>query len=220
MKTTTVTISRAAYVAAITETVAEDDIRWYLNGFLIEEHPAGGILLVSTNGHQLSAIHDERGTIERGDSFPGDTQIIVDLPKANRAPFRKVSNLDQLVTIELTEEQPVLLSVSGTTVQGAKLEGTFPDWRRVVPTVSDSGLVGHMDVSFFAKINKQASLLKRGPKNPVQLRQPDKNSSALVFLGNSPEFLGIVMPMRNDTDISQGLIEEITCTKAKLKKAS
>ena len=42
-------------------TVSTEETRYYLNGIFIQPHAVQGVLLVSTDGHRMTVIHDETG---------------------------------------------------------------------------------------------------------------------------------------------------------------
>ncbi|KKK82195.1 hypothetical protein LCGC14_2805840, partial [marine sediment metagenome] len=56
-----ITLSRAAFIAAASVVQANQDIRYYLNGILIEKGPDDHPLVVATDGHRLVAALDENG---------------------------------------------------------------------------------------------------------------------------------------------------------------
>lgn len=60
---------QARFLPMIAPFMAAQDIRYYLNGFLIERAERGGVYLVATNGHALAAIHDPQGILEGEESI-------------------------------------------------------------------------------------------------------------------------------------------------------
>lgn len=48
-------------LSMVRPTMAENDIRYYLNGIHVEANPAGGVIAVATDGHRLTACFDPSG---------------------------------------------------------------------------------------------------------------------------------------------------------------
>jgi DNA polymerase-3 subunit beta len=105
--------------------MAKGDVRYYLNGILLEIDP-GELRLVASDGHRLALA-----------------SAVLELPALGKScvvPCNSVAELHKL----LSGGGDVALAVSGNalrvtladgTVFSTKLiEGKFPDWRRVLPT--------------------------------------------------------------------------------------
>ena len=56
-----ITISRSAFIAAASVIQAKDDVRYYLNGVLIEKGRDNKPIIVATDGHRMVAALDENG---------------------------------------------------------------------------------------------------------------------------------------------------------------
>jgi hypothetical protein len=54
---------RAEYAKLVAPFVADDETRFYLNGFYAQRHPSGGALIVATDGHSLGCFWDEFGEV-------------------------------------------------------------------------------------------------------------------------------------------------------------
>lgn len=109
------------------ESMADRDVRYYLNGALIEIN-AGTMRIVSTDGHRLSMDCEPIDA-----SF--DTGIII--PRAAAITLAKLLE---------DSDDPVEIAIAGKTLHFTfgcidyickAIDGQFPDWRRVVPETTN-----------------------------------------------------------------------------------
>lgn len=105
--------------------MAQQDVRYYLNGLLLEFH-SGGVRGVATDGHRLS-MYDLRADLAMGEER-----------RAVILPYKAVMELRRQFGVGVT---PVKISVgertirfeSGDYVTTSKLiDGRFPDYQRVI----------------------------------------------------------------------------------------
>lgn len=114
---TTLELDLAALVAPCVHCISTEETRYYLNGVYL--HAVDGRLVaVATDGHRLMRNTGPEGTLEYGVILP--RKLVSLLPKG-------------AVTVELSQNK--LRVTSGSTVITSKLiDGTFPDYVRVIPT--------------------------------------------------------------------------------------
>ncbi|WP_266035198.1 DNA polymerase III subunit beta [Brucella intermedia] len=114
---TTLDLDLAALVAPCVHCISTDETRYYLAGVYL--HTVDGRLVaVATDGHRLMRNTGPEGTLEYGVILP--RKFVGLLPKG-------------AVTIELSQNK--VRVTSGSTVITSKLiDGTFPDYVRVIPT--------------------------------------------------------------------------------------
>lgn len=126
---------QARFLPMIAPFMAATDIRYYLNGFLIERAEGGGVFIVATNGHALAAVHDPEGMIE------GTDKLIIrrdmNLVRAAK-PGRNTLPNSVLFQDGRTYVAPgfdLIGSDMETYVMPGKniVEGNFPAWRKVLP---------------------------------------------------------------------------------------
>lgn len=135
------TFRRAALVQSNEET------RYYLNGVLVEAHPDGGAQLVATNGHMLVVLRDPSGVVENGPAIVRLSQSFLrECGKRDRRKPqpRKIIVSGQTARLERYAEGgfdfgagPSLVTLAYQWA-GTLIDGTFPDYRRVVPQITDS----------------------------------------------------------------------------------
>lgn len=192
-------------VKALLSAAGKQDIRYYLNGICLDVRSSDSVA-VATNGHILLALP----IVPVDDDSPRLVgQFIV--PRELLEQIKPaVKNMD--ITIEIVQRPPtvepgtatikhpptVALHCCGTTITGALIDGTFPDWRRAVPT-QVSGLVSQFDADYVATFGKINKLLgsKYSPAIAHNGGENGADSAARVLL--TGDAIGVIMPMRCDS---------------------
>lgn len=178
----------AGYVPLIQGFLSTDPDRYYLHGFHVEPHPEQGALIVGTDGHTLGVFHDPNGRCEK----PG----IVKLSR----------EMVQLCAVERKPPTKAFLEVKGTTAtmivdgnrlgvgHGILIDGTFPDWRKVVPFKARTGAA---HISFNARLLKrfEAIALRDGKYRHVELYPGEFADPIIVCIPGRSNFFGVLMPM-------------------------
>lgn len=169
---------------------AKDDIRFYLNGVLIESTPMQ-TRIVATDGHALFCAKDDAKG-DNVDSFvgivPNDTvkQIL-----AWKAPYKGAADLPVVITTAETEQRA---EWCGNTAVFKCLEGKFPEYARVVPSTV-SGDASYFNPELLIKCKKAVEALGLNKFGYFAFKQGGDNSAIAVF---SVEAFAVVMPMRGD----------------------
>jgi DNA polymerase-3 subunit beta len=105
--------------------MAQQDVRYYLNGILMEISP-DSIKLVATDGHRLALSES------RFDTGASDERQIIIPRKAVLELSRLLDSSDQTASCELSQNH--LRVETGTLIFTTKLiDGKFPDYQRVIP---------------------------------------------------------------------------------------
>jgi DNA polymerase-3 subunit beta len=118
--------------------ISTEETRYYLNGIYVHTIDVGGghvmLRAVATDGHRLARVEIPAPSGSNG--MPG---VIV--PRKAVSEVQKlIEDLDQAVTIEISPSKARF--TLGEVVLTTKLiEGTFPDYTRVIPTGNDKQLV-------------------------------------------------------------------------------
>lgn len=116
-------MSKVAYATAV------NDIRYYLNGILLEISD-GKISIVGTDGHRMAvAQHD----------FESEQNTKVIIPRKTVLELSKLLIDNEKSSVEvLFDDNHIQFKLSDSLVVTSKLiDGDFPDWRAVVPVVSE-----------------------------------------------------------------------------------
>ena len=199
-----IALTRAAFIAAASVVQAKNDVRYYLNGILIERAPDKGLLIVATDGHRLVAALDEDA--EFSDDMP--EQVIIQFSAETLRAAKQAKNLDNHVFIESIDVEDVpqyrrlSVNIGNTTTDDSKtIDGKFPDWRRICKASKAESSPGWFNASYVADFEKVARFLNESRKrglNSLTIRSDDANTAALVYFGGVPYAFGVVMPMRTD----------------------
>jgi len=195
-------------IKALLTIAAKGDIRYYLNGLLVDVNAAGVVVLVATDGHRLLALPVEPDDVS--DARPGEYIIPRDAlesvkpVKAGRNAFPLELTIEQPAPAPdperagVTVQAPARFTLTGaTTAAGVVVDGRYPDWRRVLP-VKASGEPGHFQPDYVADFGTVAALLT-GKKNPCPVIHHSGLAAALVT-GLGANAIGVLMPMRVPAD--------------------
>jgi len=173
----------------------KSDIRSYLNGVCIDVRQ-GMVTLVATDGHRLLAVPVTADNVESAT----DGQYIIPRDVLDAVKPVKIPRSDTLpLTIEIVDTR---IAITGaTTATSPTVDGCFPDWRRVTPTSANNESAQYQP-EYIAAFGKIGELF--GGKNVKCVIHYNGTGAALVTFPTS-EALGIIMPLRVDSDKHPGL---------------
>lgn len=138
--------------------MAQQDIRFYLNGLLLVMSPAS-LRSVATDGHRLAFFEDSEV------HAAGNASII--LPRKSVLELlRLLQDNDEPVRVEVIGQQ-IRLSFGDIEFVSKLLEGKFPDYQRVIP--SGYQKVVELDREAFAQALSRASILSNEKFKGVRL---------------------------------------------------
>lgn len=115
-------------LGAVQYAMAQQDIRYYLNGVLLIID-GSLVKLVATDGHRLAF------TSASLDSNQKKCEVILSRKTVNEL-FKLLSDTDEKITLELAEKQ-VRISFSDITLTSKVIDGKFPDYERVIPNYTN-----------------------------------------------------------------------------------
>lgn len=184
---------RLAYVCASSE-----ETRYYLKGVYVEP-VAEGVLLVATDGHRLVCIHDKTGYADK----PAIVQLSKGALKACKSPknglgriLKVEDNTATVVTFDLNEEGTPVAIHSNSIV-----DGTFPDWRRVIPTqesldTTENGKLYGYNAKYIASFGDIGDGLQNYGQSMLLFTQNNQGGPSLVRWAGIDNAFGVLMPMR------------------------
>lgn len=172
---------------------ANQDIRYYLNGVLVEKVETGGCILVATNGHILVAMHSPGAYISK-------TQILAVSDGLTDA-LRKDSNFQ--LTVEVTGEKGLakLTGPAGDVfIQPREtfIDGKYPEWRNVVPAVEnlEPGLTSAISAEYLATLKRVLPPAeRRGPISFWHRKDDPKKGSIVARFEGNKALIAVIMPM-------------------------
>ncbi|MGO9135282.1 MAG: DNA polymerase III subunit beta, partial [Methylovirgula sp.] len=171
--------------------ISTEETRYYLNGIFIHTLDVGGHVMlraVATDGHRLARV--EIPAPPGAGGMPG----IIIPRKAVSEVQKLIEDLDQEVTIEISPTKARF--TLGEVVLTTKLiEGTFPDYTRVIPTGNDKQLV--VDRAPFANAVDRVSTISTERGRAVKLAMAD---GKLTLSVTNPEQGSAVEELEVDYD--------------------
>lgn len=112
--------------------MARDDVRYYLNGILLE-WTGPNLRAVATDGHRLALMDREVA------EAPEEIRVI--LPRKGVQELeRLLDETEEPISVAFTPNH-VRFELPGVTFTSKLIEGRFPDYRRVIPETDGSHLV-------------------------------------------------------------------------------
>lgn len=187
---------------------SKEETRYYLRGVHVTACEAGGALLVATDGHKMIVLCDPAGYVEgnaivslnrdmlKPVKYVGDARIVIDGGKATVVQRDK----GELREAEIKHAQNPGLGSYTHQFSGVIVDGTFPDWRRVIP----NGDIGPCNAAFnadnLAILGKAlgAGGLHAPPVIKVYGVSEDPLTPCIVFGDPSVQGFAVVMPVRID----------------------
>ena len=169
---------KAAALAA-----SKEQTRYYLNGVAVQAGPRGSFL-VATDGHRLLAFRQSAD-----DTPPVDIIIPADVI----AGIKLNKHVDD-ATLTRESDTHWRIEYCGTAISFAPIDGTFPDWRRVVPKET-TGELAQFDPAYVGDFAKVAKALGTNAKAGVKISH-NGGGPALVTFGDDIDGFGVLMPTR------------------------
>jgi DNA polymerase-3 subunit beta len=176
--------------------ISTEETRYYLNGiFLHVAEDNGGVLkAAATDGHRLA-----RFTVARPAGAEGMPDVIV--PRKCVAELRKLleESLDANVLVDLSPSKiRFTLGGEGGVVLTSKLiDGTFPDYSRVIPTGNDK-LLKLDPKSFFAGVDRVATIATEKTRAVKMALEADKVTISVTSPDNGNASEELAADYRSD----------------------
>jgi DNA polymerase-3 subunit beta len=158
--------------------ISTEETRYYLNGIFLHTHDAGNSLKlrsVATDGHRLA-----RAEIEAPAGSEGMPGVII--PRKTVGELQKlVDNPDVAITIEVSDTK-IRFTIGSVILTSKLIDGTFPDYQRVIPTGNDKTLV--IDRQSFAAAVDRVSTISSERGRAVKMAIADGQVTLTV---NNPD---------------------------------
>ena len=181
-----ITINRNA-LKAVSRFAAVKDIRYYLQGVLIESNPLE-TRLAATDGHTL-AVHRADAKGDNEGSWTGILPLDAVTTLLKMKPTHKTLK-DAPITVTVSDEGEIRCDWVGQSIICRAVDGKFPDYRRVIPEALD-GLPCWINPDYLARIVDAAKDVGVGFTFGF-----GGTGSSLAQIGS--DMVAVVMPMRND----------------------
>jgi DNA polymerase-3 subunit beta len=158
--------------------ISTEETRYYLNGVYmhVSQGESGKVLrCVATDGHRLARI--DAPLPDGADGMPG---VIV--PRKTVGELRKLLDDDEATIAVSVSETKVRFATPMITLTSKVIDGTFPDYTRVIPTGNTRKL--EVDASEFAKAVDRVATVSSERSRAVKLSLEEDR---LVLSVNSPD---------------------------------
>ncbi len=159
--------------------ISTEETRFYLNGIYLHHAQRDGVEVlrsVATDGHRLASV--ETPLPEGAANIPG---VIV--PRKTVAELRKlIEDTDLDVAVSLSETK-IRFAFDDATLTSKLIDGTFPDYERVIPTGNDKSL--EVDCKQFAEAVDRVSAISSEKSRAIKVAL---NGSTMVLSASSPEY--------------------------------
>jgi len=158
--------------------ISTEETRYYLNGIYLHtlESDSGlKLRAVATDGHRLA-----RAEIEAPAGSEGMPGVII--PRKTVGELQKlVDDPDVAVTVELSDTK-IRFTIGSVILTSKLIDGTFPDYQRVIPTNNDKELI--IDRQSFAAAVDRVSTVSSERGRAVKLSLAD---GQVTFTVNNPD---------------------------------
>src|SRR3712207_5492551 len=148
--------------------ISTEETRYYLNGIYFHTLDVSGLPVlraVATDGHRLARI--EIAAPSGSEGMPG-----VIIPRKAVAEIVKlVEDGSETITVELSSAK-VRLTFDGVVLTSKLIDGSFPDYQRVIPAGNDKILV--VERADFAKAVDRVSTISSERGRAVKLRSEER----------------------------------------------
>ena len=158
--------------------ISTEETRYYLNGVYMHSatfENSKVLRCVATDGHRLARV--DTGLPGGAEELPG-----VIIPRKTVAEIRKFLDDDEVQIAVSVSETKVRFATPDITLTSKVIEGTFPDYTRVIPASNEKKL--EVDADEFAKAVDRVSTVSSERSRAVKLSLEDDQLTLIV---NSPD---------------------------------
>ena len=206
---TMTTIIKAAYVAQAVQFMSKEETRFYLCGLHICANPTGGARIVATDGHLLGIFHDAGGIVDAPNIWPISKTLLASCKpqKTDYGVRRWVVLGEGRAVVALANTAQVAGEVAASNIVHQEfispIDGTFPDYTRVVPVpiVGETGWAAdHFNPEILGRASSPAYWTEDGDrrKHPLSVIVASSalGSPAVLKVSERNDFFSIIMPTR------------------------
>ncbi|MEZ5721331.1 MAG: DNA polymerase III subunit beta [Paracoccaceae bacterium] len=158
--------------------ISTEETRYYLNGVYLHVAEADGgrvLRAVATDGHRLARVDADLPA--GADNMPG---VIV--PRKTVGELRKLLDNDEAQIAVSVSETKVRFATPEITLTSKVIDGTFPDYTRVIPSGNTKKM--EVDAAEFAKAVDRVATVSSERSRAVKLQLDDDR---LVLSVNAPD---------------------------------
>jgi hypothetical protein len=204
---TMITISiEAGFMGAAMCAVSKEETRYYLKGVFID----GRGFIAATDGHMAFAARCN-DAFKLNDVRPAHRDVLagVIVPADAILQAGKVAGRTKglCYVVERDDNGLWWLLYGNARIHFEPVDGSFPDWTRIVPQAPDALVAAHYQPQYIGKIGDMAKALHDGKKDyasAFKLHQNGLNPALVTFASDGGGILtnccAVLMPMREKGD--------------------
>ncbi|MEM8751403.1 MAG: DNA polymerase III subunit beta [Pseudomonadota bacterium] len=155
--------------------ISTEETRYYLNGVYLHEAEGPKLRAVATDGHRLARI--DADLPEGAAGCPG---VIV--PRKTVGELRKLLEDDEAMIGVSVSDTKIRFATDGLTLTSKVIDGTFPDYTRVIPTGNTKRL--EVDAAEFARTVDRVATVSAERSRAVKLALSE---DSLTLSVNAPD---------------------------------
>jgi len=208
----------AAFIDAAMCAVSKEETRYYLKGVFLD---ARGFI-AATNGHMAFAarVNDTIKLIDvrpaydsAGNCLPGLIVPDTAIAQASKAAGR-AKGLDYVFERDTLGQW--FIQYGAARVHFEPVDGSFPDWQRIIPTAPETLTAAHYQPQYVAAMGKMAQALRDGKKDAApffRIHQAGECPALVTFdraltdatdrPGPRTDCCAVLMPMRSKSDLAK-----------------
>ena len=203
--TDTITIAiPAGFIDAAMCAVSKEETRYYLKGVFLD---ARGFI-AATNGHMAFAArcNDAYKLASVMPTYPSDALPGVIVPSDAILQAGKAAGRSKGLCYVIERDAQGLwwILYGNARIHFAPVDGSFPDWARIIPVAPDALVAAHFNPLYIGKLGDMAKALRDGKKDAAllfKLHQNGENPALVTFAsedgkGQRTDCCGVLMPMR------------------------
>ena len=187
--------------------VSEDETRFYLKGVAVQPSPLPGAMLIATDGAAMGIMRlesDQATAIHAGFILSADKAIRAAVKCGKREQAWIICREDRADIVKLGASisptmddlatAPVSLSIPAAT---AYIDGTFPNWRVVMPKAISGKREGRHDTGAEYCVGVNPELLARFQRDDKPISFDWNGHDPMLIENGDERFIGVVMPVTN-----------------------
>lgn len=180
-------------LSALSVCASAEETRYYLKGVKVEITPRHTTYVV-TDGRRMVAHREDLAEGAEDNVTLGDFII----PPAQCKAFKLGKHEDGAAVLS-GDKSRLTIEHSGAAVSFAPVDGCFPDWRRVIPSVGANSEIAQFNPKYLADFQKIGIMLNYGEK--VWIAHNGDNPAFVSWNGNVAT-LAVIMPIRLGRDVN------------------
>lgn len=183
---------------------SSEETRYYLKGVCVEHTPAGPVFVATDGARLIAARHD---WLDDTGAPPAFAPVIIPADLIKRVKVGRRDPNEATLTLDYRDGATcphVTITHAGAAVTSGAIDGTYPDWRRVVPREPASGAVAQYDCDLLATFRDAMRQLAGGKTDALPIVAHNGDNPAIVDMGDAGgrvQAFGVLMPFRVMRDV-------------------